>query len=199
MPHRLRLTFLSALGVLLLLAHPFPATADTCLSPSPFQQRTTELTQDQRQGLVQLFRALAGDWQGNSDTFFCASAGNPADVETGHETVRARIEVDRQDNLYLTADFYAPSERTSFTKTVSFNLGSDHLSVGTRNAALTEISQDRAAFFYREHRAATPTSPTRIRDFFYTLELSEKHLRLTEKIYVQGKLSSGCTWRFSRP
>lgn len=186
-------------GFLLLWMPSFSLAADQCLSPSPYKQQSTELTNDQHRALSRIFKSLKGDWQGTSDTFFCASAIDPTDVETGHETVKARVEVDRQNNFTLTADFYSPSEHTSFSSSLSLDLGSDRLLVGPNAAALSELSQDTASFFFREVRPASQTSPVRTWDRFFTLKFSGNTFSVTGRIYVQDKLSSGYTWRFERP
>lgn len=185
-------------------------SAESCLSPSPTVQNggdpygpinVRELTQEEHGTLEGLFKSLAGQWQGTSDTFFCRSSGNPEDVELGHETLKARIDVDRNGNLFMDARFYSEDRRTSSLKQMWFYLKNRSLRYnndnGTGDVELIEISENRLAFLFRRVLQHGYSGSSR-QEYFLTLTKVMDGFRIEENLYVQGRLSSGYTWQFKR-
>jgi len=187
------------------------ATADECLSPSPTVQNggdpygridVRELTSDEHRSLVELFTSLAGQWQGRSDTFFCRSRNNPDDVEPGQETIRkARVKVDRKGNLELEAEFYDEKRRASSLKKLWLYLNGNVLRYNNDNGSgdvqLLSVSDSKVAFLYRSVLQQSMGGSSR-QEYFISLEKVSNGFVIEEKLYVQGKLSSGYTWQFEK-
>ncbi len=187
------------------------ATADQCLSPSPTVQNdgdpfgpieVRELTSDEHKSLVGLFTSLAGQWQGKSDTFFCRGRNDPEDVEFGHETIRkAKVKVDRKGNLHMEAEFYDEHRRSSSLKQLWLYLNQDLLRYnndnGTGDVQLLSVSDSEVAFLLRSVLQQGMGGSSR-QEYFITLTRVSNGFRIEEKLYVQGRLSSGYTWQFER-
>jgi hypothetical protein len=187
------------------------ATAGECLSPSPTVQNNgdpfgpievRELAPDEHKNLVTLFNSLAGQWQGRSDTFFCRSRNNPDDVELGQETIRkARVDVDRNGNLQMDAEFYDEKRRAKSLKRMWLYLNNKLLRYnndnGTGDVQLLSVSDTQVAFLFRNVLSHRSGGSSR-QEYFITLTKVSTGFRIEENLYVQGKLSSGYTWQFER-
>ena len=202
----------SLLGAGLIVWTPagYGATADECLSPSPTIAKggdpygpmdTRDLTDSERRTLVRLFKSLEGDWKGTADTFFCQSYSDPSDVESGHETIKATVMIDRTGNLNLTAEFYSARWRTTSQKRIWLYLNDQRLRYnydsGEGDVELTTVSENQVAFLYRRILQSGAGGSSR-QEFFIALTVDQLGFRIEENLYVQGRLSSGYTWQFER-
>ncbi|MFZ1984059.1 MAG: hypothetical protein WAU91_06575 [Desulfatitalea sp.] len=205
--HRL----IGSMALLVGLATAHFAVADECLSPSPSIRAgkdpyaaiaPRELTPAEREGLTRLFKSLAGDWQGTADTFFCRSTADPADKEREHNTVRAKVEVDYNNNLALRADLFSPQRRSASQETLRFYLNNRRLRIdhdtGAGDVELQTVTDQGLTFFYRRVAPLGAFGGSARREYFVTLQAAGKGFSIEQIIYVQGKLSSGYTWRFER-
>lgn len=187
------------------------AWADACLSPSPSIRAgkdpygaiaPRELTPAEQEGLARLFKSLAGDWQGTVDTFFCSSTVDPADEEREHKTARAKVEVDHYGNLALWADLFSPEKRSASYETLRLYLNNRRLRIDHDTAAgdveLQTVTHQTLAFFYRRVAPSGAFGGSARREYFFTLQAEGNRFSFEQKIYVQGKLSSGYICRLER-
>jgi hypothetical protein len=203
-----RSLLLTAIIVWTIAAH--GAAANDCLSPSPTTLKggdpygslnPRELTPSEHQKLIRLFKSLNGDWQGTANTFFCRSSSDPSDVVLGHETIEATVNIDRNGNLYMRAEFYSERRRTKSRKKMWLFLNNQLLRYnndsGEGDVELTTVLENQVAFLYRRILQSVYGGSTR-QEFFISLMAIQNGFRIEERLYVQGRLSSGHTWQFNR-
>jgi hypothetical protein len=187
------------------------AWADECLSLSPSIRAgkdpyaaiaPRELTPAEHGELARLFRSLAGDWQGTVETFFCSSTADPADEEREHKTARATVAVDHYNNLALRADLFSSEKKTASQETLWLYLNNRRLRIDHDTAAgdvELQTATDRSlAFSYRRVAPSGAFGGSARREYFFTLQAEGNRFSFEQKIYVQGKLSSGYICRFER-
>ncbi|RJQ65202.1 MAG: hypothetical protein C4519_28750 [Desulfobacteraceae bacterium] len=160
-----------------------------------------ELTPGEQEGLGRLFRSLAGTWQGRADSFFCRSAEDPADVENDQEIMHAKVSVDYYGNWYMSADFYSAGKKAGRQEMLTLyqnnrKLRIDH-DTGVGDVELIEVSDTTIAFLYRRFLSIGRSGSSR-REHFFTLKAAGGSFTIEQLLYIQGKLSSGQTWRFER-
>lgn len=188
------------------LATAAPAWAQECLSLSPSIQAgkdpfaaidVRELTAAEHEGLVRLFKSLAGDWQGQAETFFCRSTVDPADRIVEKLTAGAKVEVDHYGNLVLDGELFNAAERTRADKDLHLFLNERRVRIdhdtGAGDVEIQTIADRGLSFFYRRVVPAGRTGGSARREYFFSLQVDGKRLNIEQTLYVQGKLSSGYT------
>lgn len=186
--------------------------AQECLSPSPSITQMGEtpydpievrkLTPSEFANLSKLFQSLTGDWRGEAEHFFCRSDQDPSDIAIERSIIRAKVQVDRNSNLNLSANLYSESDRTSYQKNLWLYLNDLKLRLNndnsTGNVELQTVSEHKVAFFAR-HVLQTGTSGGSARqEPFYSVTRTPDEFTIEMRLYVRGKLSSGYTWTFSK-
>jgi hypothetical protein len=185
--------------------------ADECLSLSPSIQAgkdpygaiaPRELTTAEHEGLARLFKSLAGDWQGTVDTFFCSSTVDPADEEREHKTTRAKVEVDHYGNLALRAELFSTEKKSASQETLRLYLNNRRVRIDHDTAAgdveLQAVTDRTLAFFYRRVAPSGAFGGSARREYFFTLQAEGNRFSYEQRLYVQGKLSSGYMCRLER-
>jgi len=197
---------------LLIFAVAHTALADECLSSSPSISQmgetpydpidVRELTSPEYQKLSKLFRSLDGNWHGTTEQFFCRSDGDPSDVDIDHPTIKAKVRVDRNSNLELSADLYSERDRTSSQENLWLYLNDRKLRLnndnGTGDVELLSVSDDKVAFFIRHVLQSGISSGSARQERFFTITKAADEFTIKMSLYVQGRLSSGYTWRFKK-
>ncbi len=187
-----------------------PAPAQECLSPSPSLKagkdpyaavNSRDLTPAEHEGLVRLFKSLAGDWQGRADTFFCRSASDPADRIVEQLTAAAKVEVDYYGNLVLDGELFNAADRTRADRDLHLFLNNRRLRVdhdtGAGDVEIQSVSESGFSCVYRRVAASGATGSSR-REYFFSLQVDGNRLSIEQTIYVQGKLSSGSSLLLAR-
>ena len=180
--------------------------AQECLSLSPSIQAgkdpfaaisPRDLTPAEYDGLVRLFKSLAGNWQGRGDTFFCRSTVDPADRILEKLTAAAKVEVDYYGNLAMDGELFNEADRTRSDKDLHLYLTNRRVRIdhdtGAGDVEIQNVSEHGLAFFYRRVVATGSTGGSARREYFFSLQVEGNRLRIEQTIYVQGKLSSGYT------
>jgi hypothetical protein len=185
------------------------AAGAECLSLSPTLQagknpyvriEARELTPDEQSMVTRLFQSLIGNWSASAASFFCSSAENPDDIEKDLETGRARVNLSYDGHLEIDAEFY--SSRKSARRQEKLNLyRSSHAlrfahDTSAGDVELIEIADGTLAFLYR--RVLTLGRGSSRREHFFTLSSNGGAMVIEQKLYIQGKLSSGETWRLNK-
>lgn len=199
----------AALSICFLLFTPLCVGAQ-CLGPSPTLRQgknpyapvsVRKLTPAEQQMTGDLFKSLAGDWHGQAESFFCTSADDPAEIERDRETIKADIGVDYYGNLSLNAAFYSRREKTSRQQVLTLYRNQGMLRIdhdtGAGDVQLIEVSDTRLAFLYRRVVPVGGSGSSR-REYFFTLTTDGDSFTIEQRLYIQGKLSSGHTWRCKR-
>lgn len=190
---------------LLWLAAASPGWGQECLSLSPSIQAGREpfaaieprdLTPAEHEGLVRLFKSLAGNWQGRADTFFCRSTEDPADRILEKLAAGFKVQVDYYGNLSMDGELFNEAERTRSDKDLYLFLNNRRVRIdhdtGAGDVEIQSISERGLSFFYRRVAATGRTGSAR-REYFFSLQVEGNRLQIDQTIYVQGKLSSGYT------
>jgi hypothetical protein len=185
------------------------AFAGRCLSSSPTIEEgknpyapitVRELTANEQEILERMFKSLSGAWSGGAESFFCRSAENPEDVETDAETARGRIQVDYEGNLAMTLNFHSPGKRTTRQGRLNLFRSSGMLRFDhdkdPGNVEVIEISDAGLAFLYR--RVINTGLGSSRREFFLALACGDGTVTIEQKLYIQGRLSSGEVWRLKK-
>jgi hypothetical protein len=184
--------------------------AAQCLSPSPTLRAgkksyapiaVRDLSPVEQQAVRRLFTSLVGNWHGGAESFFCSSADDPSDVERDRETIRATIRLEDHTNLTLNASFYSRRKNASRQEAltlyqVDHRLRIDH-DTGAGDVDLIEVSEQTIAFLYRRVLPVGRSGSLR-QEYFFTLSANADTFTIEQRLYIQGKLSSGQTWRFQR-
>lgn len=189
---------------LLWLAAAAPARSQECLSLSPSIQAgkdpfaaidPRDLTPAEHEGLVRLFKSLAGDWQGRAETFFCRSTVDPSDRQVETLVAGAKAEVDYYGNLVLSGDLYNEAQRTRENRDLHLFLNNHRLRLdhdtGAGDVEILSITERGFSCFYRRVAATGATGGSARREYFFSLQVEGNRLSIEQTIYVQGKLSSG--------
>jgi len=193
------------------LAAASPGYAQECLSLSPSIQAgkdpfaaitPRDLTPAEFDGLVRLFKSLAGNWQGRADTFFCRSTVDPADRILEKLTAAAKVEVDYYGNLAMDGELFNETDRTRADKDLYLYLNNRRVRIdhdtGAGDVELQSITESGLSFFYRRVVATGSTGGSARREYFFSLQVEGNRMRIEQTIYVQGKLSSGYTLLLAR-
>jgi hypothetical protein len=199
------------LACLVCLAAAAPGHAQECLSLSPSIQagkdpfaaiEPRDLTAAEHEGLVRLFKSLAGNWQGRADTFFCRSTVDPADRIVEKLAAGAKVEVDYYGNLTMDGELFNAADRTRSDKDLYLYLNNRRVRIdhdtGAGDVEIQSISASGLSFFYRRVVATGSTGGSARREYFFSLQVEGNRLRIEQTIYVQGKLSSGYTLLLAR-
>ncbi|MBI5552637.1 MAG: hypothetical protein HY911_14110 [Desulfobacterales bacterium] len=193
------------------LAAASPSWGQECLSLSPSIQagkdpfaaiEPRDLTAAEHEGLVRLFKSLAGNWQGRADTFFCRSTADPADRIVEKLAAGAKVEVDYYGNLVMDGELFNEADRTRADKDLYLYLNNRRLRIdhdtGAGDVEIQNISERGLSFFYRRVVATGSTGGSARREYFFSLHVEGKRMQIEQTIYVQGKLSSGYTLLLER-
>ncbi len=188
------------------LAAASPGWAQECLSLSPSIQagkdpftaiEPRDLTPAEFDGLVQLFKSLAGNWQGRADTFFCRSTVDPADRIVEKLVAGFKVAVDYYGNLTMDGELFNEADRTRADKDLYLFLNNRRVRIdhdtGAGDVEIQNISERGLAFFYRRVVATGRTGGSARREYFFSLQVDGNRMQIEQTIYVQGKLSSGYT------
>jgi hypothetical protein len=199
------------LACLVWLTASAPAWAQECLSLSPSIQAgkdpfaaitPRELTPAEHDGMVRLFKSLAGNWQGRADTFFCRSTSDPSDRVLEKLNAAAKVEVDNYGNLVMDGELFNEADRTRSDKNLFLYLNNRRVRIdddtGAGDVEIQTISEGGLSFFYRRVVATGRSGGSARREYFLSLQVEGNRLQIEQTIYVQGKLSSGYTLLLAR-
>ncbi len=188
-----------------------PAIAWECLSPSPSVEMgetpydpidIRELTQSEFQVVAEMLKFMDGAWKGRAEQFFCRSDRDPTDLEVDTPTIKARVRVDRNNNLVLNAELYSERDRTSYQKNLRFYLNNRLFRInndnGTGDVELLEVSGTKVAFFSRHVLQTNKTGGSARQEIFYALTKTPEGFTIEKRVYVQTKLSSGFVWNLTK-
>ncbi|MBI5063447.1 MAG: hypothetical protein HZB87_08295 [Desulfatitalea sp.] len=197
---------LAGLVCLTWLAAASPGWAQECLSLSPSIQAgkdpfaaitPRDLSAAEHEGLVRLFKSLAGNWQGRADTFFCRSTVDPADRILEKLAAAAEVEVDYYGNLRMDGELFSAADRTRSNKDLYLFLNNRRVRIdhdtGAGDVEVQNVSESGLSFFYRRVVATGSKGGSARREYFFSLQVEGNRLQIEQTIYVQGKLSSGYT------
>jgi hypothetical protein len=192
------------------LTFPSVSFGARCLSPSPTSRAgknpyapivARDLSPAEQQMVRHLFKSLVGSWHGRARSFFCSSADDPSDVERDRETIRAGIRLDDDGNLCLNANFYSQRNHAGRQEVLTLYLVDHRLRIdhdtGAGDVQLIEVSAHTIAFLFRRVLPVGSSGSLR-QEYFFTLRADGDSFSIEQQLYVQGKLSSGQTWRFER-
>lgn len=188
------------------LAAASPGWGQECLSLSPSIQagkdpfaaiEPRDLTPTEFDGLVRLFKSLAGNWQGRADTFFCRSTVDPADRILEKLTAVAKVEVDYYGNLTMDGELFNEADRTRADKDLYLFLNNRRVRIdhdtGAGDVEIQSITERGLSFFYRRVVATGSKGGSARREYFFSLQVEDNRMQIEQTVYVQGKLSSGYT------
>jgi hypothetical protein len=204
--------WLSAAALVVVCAIGAPAFAAECLEDSPTVQagkdpyapiHVRDLTAEEHNRILALFKSLQGQWKGTAREFFCPDLNDPSVKKSGDFTVRANVTVDYFGNFLLEMQLYSQKQNATHSEVMRFYLDQKRLRINTSSSAgdveLIGVGEHKIALLYRLLLQNDNGKGTTRKEFFVELTAGDRTFAIQQRIYSQGRLSSQKDWQFMRP
>jgi hypothetical protein len=209
---RLFENLLCAVALVAVFAINAPARAAECLEDSPTVQagkdpyapiHVRDLTPEEYNRILTLFKSLQGQWKGTAREFFCLDLNDPTAKKSEDFTVKADVTVDYFGNFLLEMTLYSQKQNATHSELMRFYLDQKRLRINTNSNAgdveLLGLSEQSIALLYRLLLQNDNGKGSTRKEFFVELTASDQTFAIRQRIYSQGRLSYEKDWRFIRP